>query len=140
MNIIQFLNSLIAVMVLTPLLVSGSTLTVKGIFENEIANNCATDCVAGISGNILDVESILAAASCFTSCLDRNGLADNQILTVKREALTSSEGVTTQLVACEAAATAAFGVCMGFAWTNSAKAQCTAHYAAAMVPCLCCLP
>jgi len=141
MNIIQLLTSLIAAMALAPLLVSAQDGTIHPIakFENPVANNCITDCTAGISGLKFDGDAIMAASKCFTTCLERHGLADNVILKLDSAPLNPG-GVQAQIVVCEAAATAAFGVCMMFAWSGSAKASCAAHYAAAMIPCVCCLP
>jgi len=141
MNIIQLLTSLIAAMALAPLLVSAQDGTIRPIpkFENPVANNCIIDCTAGISGLKFDGDAIMAASKCFVTCLDRHGLADNVILKLDSAPLNPG-GVQAQIVVCEAAATAAFGVCMMFAWGGNAKKACAAHYAAAMIPCICCLP
>jgi hypothetical protein len=141
MNIIQFLTSLIAAMALAPLLVSAqdSTIHPTAKFENPVATNCLTDCAAGISGLKFDGDAITAGSKCFSTCLERNGLADNVILKLDSAPLNPGD-VHTQIIFCEAAATATFATCMMFAWSWGAKAICSANYFAQMVPCVCCLP
>jgi len=112
----------------------------KPVFENPLANNCLTDCAAGvIDHKSIDSDALMAIAKCFSSCLERNGLAEGNILTLDKSAPLVNVIDVDKMLPCDVANAAAmvkYEICMAFAWTGPAKVQCTAAYYADLMICL----
>lgn len=104
---------------------------VKPVFVNGHANKCLQKCFKKIEVN--NPKSAIKAGECFVDCLEAKDIDGNEPL----EMATPPAGeIGTQIVACEAAAIAQYGVCMTFAESFGEKMICTATHGAALAVCV----